>query len=436
MVDRPLRPRYHFCRENWINDPIPFWHDGTWHVFYQLNPKAPRWDRMHWGHAVSRDLVTWEHLPVALLPSESYDEVGGIWTGSVVRADGRFFAFYTGVSDLTNLRQVQCVAVSHDLVTWEKSGLNPLLVAPPQGFGPCWRDPHVWHDGRVWKMLIGSEREGVGGALLLYESLDLREWAYVGVALEGVADQTGHDFECPDLFPLGDRWVLLTSRGATHWQVGHWDGVRFTPDRRGTCDGPPFDPTHPDQTPFYAGKTAQDGHGRRLLFGWLRETEEIERRTWSGAHAIPRELSLDAHGDLALRWPTELNRTRQDHTRTDPIRVPPRERRTIPIACGAWGQFTLRTDGTSSFDLTVRADAAGNGTVLRYDAASRTFDGAPVGAGDLRIHALLDGSVLEFNINGRAMTSRRTYAPESHTSIFVQSLARKVDLDWIHSWHA
>ncbi|MGV3617747.1 MAG: glycoside hydrolase family 32 protein [Fimbriimonas sp.] len=429
------RPRYHLTTQNWMNDPIPFFHAGRWHVFYQHNPYAPKWDAMHWGHAVSDDLIHWEHLPIALAPDAPYDRVGGVWTGSIVEHAGVFYAFYTAVSDLEKTWQTQCVATSTDLTTWTKYEHNPLLVAAPTGFGPCWRDPCVFRDeDGVWKMLVGSQREGKGGALLLYESDDLLTWHHVGVSLLGEASETGADFECPDLFPLGDKWVLLTSRGAVHWQVGDWDGRRFYPQRRGVCDGPPYSAATHDASPFYAAKTAVAANGRRVMFGWLRETNGPEGRNWSGALALPRELRLLPDGSLGIEPARELLGLREDHKRGDRLVVPAWERVPMPGWCGDVCEFTVRTDGGSSFAIILRADGRAHGTEVRYDAAERTFNGAPVAGGRLEIRGFVDRSTIEVFVNGRICISLRTYAPESHDKAFVVAGPRPVQMEWLHSW--
>lgn len=435
MSSALTRPRYHLTCENWMNDPIPFFHAGRWHVFYQHNPHAPKRDAMHWGHAVSDNLIDWETLPIALAPDRPYDFAGGAWTGSVVEEDGRFYAFYTAVSDLETTRQMQAVAVSDDLISWTKFDHNPLLVSPPPAFGPYWRDPCVFRDeDGLWKMLVGSQRDHVGGALLLYESHDLLSWRYVGVSLLGNAEETGTNFECPDLFPLGDKWVLLTSHGAVHWQVGDWDGRRFYPQHRGVCDGPPYSPTTHDASPYYAAKTAVDAEGRRVMFAWLRETQEIEERTWSGAMALPRELRILPDGTLGIEPAREIRGLRQDHLHSEAAIVPAWERIPMPGWCGSACEFTVRTDRNSSFAIVLRADAKARGTEIRYDAAAGTINGAPVLGGRLEIRGFVDHSVVEVFVNGRLCLSHRTDAPESHDHAFIVAGPRSVQLEWLHSW--
>jgi beta-fructofuranosidase len=417
-----------------MNDPIPFFHAGRWHVFYQHNPRAPKWDTMHWGHAVSPDLVHWEPRPIALGPDAPYDREGGVWTGSIVEHAGTFYAFYTAVSNLETTWQTQCLATSRDLDTWTKDERNPLIVSAPPGFGPCWRDPCVFREDGVWKMLVGSQREGQGGALLLYESDDLFHWRHVGVSLLGDPEETGFDFECPDLFPLGDKWVLLTSRGAVHWQVGDWDGRRFYPQKRGTCDGPPYTRFTHDASPYYAAKTAVDANGRRVMFAWVRETQEVEGRDWSGLQALPRELALLPDGSLGMEPAREMMGLRDGHKKADPLVVPAWERVSLPGWCGTCCEFTMRTTGEVPFALVLRADDRANGTEIRYDPETRTLGGAYVGRGELELRGYVDGSVVELFVNGRGCVTRRTYAPMDHDRAFVVAGPNPVFLEWLHTW--
>lgn len=268
-----------------MNDPIPFYRDGAFHVFYQHNPGAPVWGNMHWGHAVSRDLLHWEEQPIALAPDQPYD-FAGVFTGSIVESGGVFYAFYTGIERLEGLMQTQCLATSRDLVTWTKVDQNPLIAETPKGYGPCFRDPQVFRYEGEWRMIVGSDREGEG-AVLQYASGDLLKWRFLGpVCHEGEA-RLGREAECPDLFPLGDSWVLLSSRDVVYWNVGHFDGASFVAEASGELDG----------ASYYAAKSV-DAQGRRLLFGWLTEPKGDG---WSGALALPRELYLDSKGVLGQR---------------------------------------------------------------------------------------------------------------------------------------
>jgi len=239
----PFRPQFHFTpQRNWMNDPNGMvFFEGEWHLFYQYNPLGDRWGHMSWGHAVSRDLVRWEHLPLALAEEEGIM----IFSGSVVvdwkntsgfGADGKppLVALYTGHREG---RQDQRLAYSRDRGrTWTKFAQNPVLDVKMADF----RDPKVfWHDATSrWVMTVALAAEK---KIHFYSSPDLRQWKYVGEF--GPAGATDGLWECPDLFPLpaeggGQKWVLIVNinpggpAGGSGCQyfVGDFDGARFTPD--------------------------------------------------------------------------------------------------------------------------------------------------------------------------------------------------------------
>ena len=290
--------RWHTHLAPWNNDPVPFFHDGTYHLYLQHNPAAPSFGVMRWGHVSSPNLVDWTVHPEAISPGEIFDIA--IWTGCVVAHDGRFYAFYTGIRGYNPLDQCQCMAVSDDLIHWEKSPLNPVVLRVPEGYGECFRDPCVFRFGDEWRMVIGSQF-GELPVLLQYASADLFEWTYVGEAWRAPDGRFGFDAECPDLFPLEDKWVLLTSRFANHWQVGSFDGSRFVGETSGVCDGA-LVAGEGGFSAFYAGKTLLDGQGRRLLFGWA---TQVQGPDWKGAIATPRVVRL-FEGGLRFEIPAEL----------------------------------------------------------------------------------------------------------------------------------
>ncbi len=130
-----MRQHYHFMAQTgWINDPNGLiYYKGKYHFFFQYNPYYGFWDCMHWGHAVSEDLVHWEYLPLALAPSENYDNHprGGCFSGSVIEHDGKLFLMFTGTANNGDgFEQTQCIAYSEDGIHFEKYEGNPVLTAP------------------------------------------------------------------------------------------------------------------------------------------------------------------------------------------------------------------------------------------------------------------------------------------------------------------
>jgi beta-fructofuranosidase len=422
------RPRWHFTTDNWMNDPIPFWAEGAYHVYFQHNPGAAVWGDMHWGHAISQDLAHWERLPIALAPTPKGPDHDGVWTGCVVRRDdSRFAALYTGIPHLNPFEQVHCLATSGDLWKWEKEKSNPIAAAKPEGYGPCFRDPQAWKaaDGR-WYMVIGGEqREGRGGAAFLYraEDAELTRWTYLHPLYEG-GPETGHDFECPDFFPLGRRHLFISSRNKTWWHVGTLGrDLRFTRHAFGPCDG----------GNFYAAKTCEDGKGRRILFGWITEARPAEQHRaagWSGALSLPRVVTLGRDGTLRFTPAPELERLRGRRLRKQTVALGhPESRALVPGIRGAALELQVRFSAPNAkrYGIAVRcAPGGGEQCTVTYDAAARKLGDAPLtlAAGEeLTMRVFVDGSVVEaFDAKGRACHTYRTY-PTRPDSLGVEVFA-------------
>src|SRR5256885_8803699 len=193
-VDDAHRPPYHFLSpSNWMNDPngLIQW-KGQYHLFYQYNPHGPFHGHIHWGHAVSSDLVHWTDLPIALTPTSGRADAYGCWSGCAIDNHGTPTLLYSGVHP-----QVVCLASGdEDLLTWHYYPGNPVIVGPPAELqartGGDFRDPFVWREGDYWYLLMGSSIQGVGGAILLYRSVDLIHWDYLHPLLTGDARSEEH----------------------------------------------------------------------------------------------------------------------------------------------------------------------------------------------------------------------------------------------------
>lgn len=292
-MSKELKLHFH-PKSGWMNDPNGLiWYGGKYHAFFQHNPYATHWDTMHWGHAVSEDLLHWEERPIALWPDRPYEDDGGCFSGSAVERDGELWLFYTSVSHVWG--QTQSLARSPDGVTFEKYRGNPLISAPPPEGSRDFRDPKVtWMLGKYY-MVCGSGRDGVG-KILLYSSPDLLRWEYRGVLLEG--KEFGGVLECPDFFPLGDQFVLMFSQmgrktHSTVFCVGDFDGEKFTPRRISTPEAGPQ---------FYAPQSFQAPNGRRIVLGWMYDWERKPRagEPYVGAFTIPRELTVLPDGRVRL----------------------------------------------------------------------------------------------------------------------------------------
>ena len=209
-----FRQDYHFMAETgWINDPNGLiYFKGKYHFFYQYNPYSGFWDCMHWGHAVSEDMIHWEYLPLALAPSEVYDDhsKGGCFSGSAIEHDGKLFLIYTGTCNNGNgFEQAQCIAYSEDGIHFEKYEGNPVITAPEGVPTDLFRDPKIWKHDDTYYVVCGASKNGFAQARL-YKSTDMFHWEFVNVLAES-RGEWGYMWECPDFYPVGDKYVLMFS---------------------------------------------------------------------------------------------------------------------------------------------------------------------------------------------------------------------------------
>jgi sucrose-6-phosphate hydrolase SacC (GH32 family) len=310
LYGEPLRPRIHFTPpRNFMNDPNGLvFYEGEYHLFYQHNPQGATWGHMSWGHAVSRDLLHWEHLPVALAEADGVMVFSGSAvvdrdnTSGLCRPRGSdrscLVAIYTGHG---HGRQTQNLAVSHDRGrTWTKHAGNPVLDLGLENF----RDPKVfWHAGtRRWVMVtVLSDQHKVR----LFGSRDLQRWDTLSDF--GPAGATGGVWECPDLLEVpiegegGTRWVLdvdvnpggVAGGSGDQYFVGTFDGTRFV------SDTPPGDVQWVDYgKDFYASlsfSNLPDADRGPIWLGWISNWQYADKEpteTWRGAQSLPRRLTL------------------------------------------------------------------------------------------------------------------------------------------------
>ncbi len=289
------RPALHFApARGWMNDPNGLiQRHGRVHLFYQHNPRGLTLEHMAWGHASSTDLWNWADHPLALEPGPGGPDRDGCWSGCTVVHDGTPHLLYTGLREQLTL---PCLATAsdQDLISWSRSGHNPVIASwPPEPGVLAFRDHTAWPDGPAWYQVIGGGLADRSGALFLYRSEDLRNWHYLGV-FAAAADHglPGQIWECPDVFTLGHTTVVIVSvlgespQGAI-WMTGEITGDRFTPRASGRCD---------DGDRYYAPQSLSLADGRRIGIGWLRESlDELvgQDRTRVGVMSLPRELYLD-----------------------------------------------------------------------------------------------------------------------------------------------
>lgn len=217
------RPVYHFRPPAlWMNDPNgPIHHGGFYHMFYQHNPYGDRWQHMHWGHARSRDLVHWEHLPIALAPRPEAGEEHCFSGCAVQNAEGQIMLLYTSIGPERragdSAQQFAAVATDESLIHWRPHPANPVLDESLHGDVKIydWRDPFVFHhEGRTYMVLGGNLNRAQGGkavvAIYQAENRELSRWRYLGILFTH-PDAAVTNIECPNFFKLGDKWLLIVS---------------------------------------------------------------------------------------------------------------------------------------------------------------------------------------------------------------------------------
>jgi beta-fructofuranosidase len=419
----PHRPQYHLLpAANWMNDPNgPIYWQGKYHMFYQYNPNGAFWGDMHWGHAVSEDMVRWKHLPVALAPTPGGPDKDGVFSGCAVIDNGVPTVVYTGVNPET-----QCIATSSgDLTAWKKFAGNPVIAGPPVPLNVAgFRDPAVWKEGDSWLMALGSGFPGAGGVILLYESKDLRHWNYLhplttgrmkaGVnAKDGAKDpvDTGEMWECPDFFPLGEKHLLIYStERVVKYLLGVYTDRVLHPETLGGID----------YGSYYAARTMTNTGDRRILWGWLTEgrTAEAQRAAgWSGVMSLPRELKLYG-SQVQMRPAAEVETLRGKHLGADAAGDCLEIHAEIDPGDAVRAGLKLRAAPDSSeqtllyYDRAQRLICVDRGQSSTDLSADRSVQSGPflLGRGEpLRLRVFVDGSVVEIFANERFCLSARIY---------------------------
>lgn len=310
-----FKPQMHFSPAfGWINDPNGLvYSKGQWHLFYQYFPMDIVWGPMHWGHAISTDLINWKHYPIAIAP----DEHGHMFSGSAIvdkkntsglfdtESEGNLIIYYTASMPRYNIcpddLQTQCLAYSKDGgLSWEKYEKNPILPNPDLA---CYRDPKVlWVESAQHWVMVLTHGQSIG----IYKSDNLIHWQYCSEFGEGF--HSNGPWECPDLFELTSesglkKWVLVVGVGphdkdknyaktpCTQYFIGDFDGERFINDN------------HPDEffwldsgCDYYATQSYFNApDNKRIGLSWMSNwvySRNVETKSFRGIMTLPREFKL------------------------------------------------------------------------------------------------------------------------------------------------
>ena len=314
LYKEKYRPQFHFTPAiNWTNDPNGLvYYKGEYHLFYQHNPFGNVWGHMSWGHAISKDLVHWKHLPIAIREENGVMIFSGACvidenntTGFATKpGQTPMVAVYTGhyipdSSKKDNYFQAQYIAYSlDDGITWKKYANNPVLDLHKKDF----RDPCVfWYEPeKKWIMALVLPREHI---VQIYSSLNLKEWNHISDF--GPAGDISDIWECPSLSKVPEennpgktKWVLFNSVQSTmQYFVGEFDGTKFI------NENPPAKIYRPDYgTDYYAAivYTHLPANHKPVLLGWANNwsyANDIPVFPWKSAMALPRTLSLKKNND-------------------------------------------------------------------------------------------------------------------------------------------
>lgn len=439
-----------------MNDPngLIQW-NGQYHMFYQYNPHGAFHGTIHWGHAVSRDLVHWEHLPIALEPTSDGFDKDGCWSGCAVNNNGIPTLLYTGIYP-----QVQCIATSSDdLLTWQKHS-QPVIAAAPADIeihaGGEIRDPFVWRERDQWYMLLGSRMEGVGGVVLLYRSDDLFHWEYLHPLLAGDANQTepfwtGTMWECPNFLDFGEKHVLIISMQEhpakplfVAYFTGGYEEQRFIPETQEVLVHGAY---------FYAPQVMRADNGRYIMWGWLMEGRTPQHSLeagWSGVMSIPIELSLFSDGKLAMEPVKELESLRQEHYHFENLEIAAGYELPQDI-CGEALEMRLQFESDEQTEVGILLRASQDGeeqtrVIFQVQQRQLVIERAnPSPDVDIdthvaplpfephqpvTIHLFLDHSVLEVFVNRRVCMVSRVYPAHetsNHIGLFSRSGTIKIN---------
>jgi len=443
----PTRPVYHFRPPaQWMNDICGAIHyKGYYHVFYQYNPfSGDRWgdDYTLWAHARSKDLVRWEDLPWAFLPMKDRGERRCNSGCITLDGGGRPMIFYTYVPTDGRLPRQQwgVIPLDDDLIRWKRAKGEPLMAAGmngvPADVNRGWSDPFVFRSaGRTFVTF-----KSCGGLVCEARDKDLTQWSYAGT-MEGV------DGECPNFFPLDDKWALIRSTQPLSYLVGHFDAQTVRLERSGALSvvdygfgkNPPKDRSW--TRGLYGTNAFADKDGRRILLGWICGFKR--NRGWNGCMSLPRVLTLDEENHLIQTPAPELETLRGRRHKIGTLELNSEAQRLHDVngdaleimaefAAGDAKAFGLRVRQSENGKdaVTIRyadgnLDVAGTEVPLRLDAHSKT----------LKLHVFLDRSVLEVFVNdGATSVTRVEYPGEEDLGVSVFAEGGGAILNSLDAW--
>jgi len=436
VKDDPNRPAYHFLPPaNWNNDPNGLlYYKGYYHLFYQFGPYADTWSWIHWGHARSKDLVYWEHLPIALWPSIEKGENYCYSGGGFIKDDGEPILFYTSIGH-RDPEIWAALPLDDELKDWKKHPSNPILTMDIHDglYIEDWRDPFLFEeDGNVY-MVVGGHPKGGKGSFVMYKALnsELTEWKFMGIPFTGEE----RNWEVPNFFKLNDEYVLIYSpHGKVKYYTGEMDfeKVRFIPEYHGVVDNGP-------DWSFYAPHTLQKEDGSRILLGWISRFKGGQG--WAGAISLPRELSIDGKGRLIQRPIKELAKLRENHNSLTNITLKGSSGKRVKIDFPQFEMilkvanqgtkgigFRFNDENQNPFKIVIQPD------MLQFGEEKIKVD-PPLSSDIQTVHLFFDHTVIEMFINGGLLCATKVVYPSMNNFDFeIFSPNGKVAIETVDMW--
>ncbi len=451
-ADNSWRPMFHAMPSgSWTNETHGMtFSNGRYHLFFQKNANGPYMSRLHWGHISSENLCVWQDEPIAVYPGETYD-IKGCWSGCVYEDGANTYLFYTGV-DNERARIVQAKATDQTLGQWDSKQV--VIDGRPTGLSDDFRDPYYFEANGNKYIIVGTAKNGIGACTL--HQLKNGAWTNDGALFFQGTNKAQHGtfWEMPNVTPMGNgKWLFTCTPLGTNVGVRTlcWVGTigtdgRFTPDAAGVQY-------------LEMGGISREGYGllspticqqgdKTLLLGIVPDklsTADNYKMGWAHLFSLPREISLDAAGQLLQKPYEGLTALRSETTYSQQLTLngaqslAPVSGRQIELE----GEFTVGTTGTMGFrflkagehqaSLTYQTDDGR--LILDMTGLSRKTNDQNVYNGTyavtlpekvdegstLKLHVFLDGSILDIFVNDKWAYSVRlfpTATDEVETEVF------------------
>lgn len=472
--DDLYRPVFHgMPGAGWTNETHGMtYSNGRYHVFFQKNANGPFMTRLHWGHLSSENLYDWVEEPIAIAPAENYD-VKGCWSGCVFSDDeiteGKPNAIYTGV-DYQKAVIAQAAPLDDDLLKWEKNGDNPLINGRPTGLSDDFRDPYFFRNGDNAYIIVGTSKNNIGAATLHRYDKTYGKWTNDGkIFFQGTSKETdGRFWEMPTVTKMDNgKWLVTVTplETATGVHTLYWTGDinadgTFSPDANSSAPRD-FELISKDGYGLLS-PTIYQHEGKTITLGIVPDkvaTSENCKWGWAHLYSFPREISLDAQGNLVQKPFSGLRDLRSSTSAalTDAVidgvqALDGVSGRQVEL----YGEFKI---GTGSFGFNIFKNASGEGSIYYNPATNElvadfaslnriindngSYNGyyravlpeRPEVGSVLTLNVFVDGSIVDIFVNDKWATSIRVYPKdEDADGVEVFSNGDSVNAPKVGAW--